>query len=197
MTKSLHLREPGAFPVGDDRSRLQDSAATLLQRLRKEAPHSELVLSAVGPQTFDDVAAGRIGISQLCAEEVLPHWKAEVIFNLDFVCLVGSVPIGETRPLTLKQYLNYRMPMNCRTSSTAIKLCGRPRRKLGLKRRVALRIPFFISAVFAAAQTASNSYRPSTLAKITAPMAAVSRDDRPPARSSFSRLYELAPAAND
>ena len=44
---------------------------TLLQRLRKEAPHSELVLSAVGPQTFDDVAAGRIDL-QLCTEEVPP-----------------------------------------------------------------------------------------------------------------------------
>ena len=34
----------------------------LIEELRKKAPHSELVLSAVGPQTFDDVAAGRIDL---------------------------------------------------------------------------------------------------------------------------------------
>src|SRR5213082_4178733 len=33
---------------------------TLLERLRKNAPDSELVVSAVGPQTYDEVAAGRI-----------------------------------------------------------------------------------------------------------------------------------------
>ena len=48
----------------------------LLRRLRKEAPHSELVLSAVGPHTFDEVAAGRIDLS-LCAEEVPPELENE------------------------------------------------------------------------------------------------------------------------
>jgi DNA-binding transcriptional LysR family regulator len=38
----------------------------LLLRLRKEAAHSELMLSAVGPQTFDDVGAGRIDLN-ICA----------------------------------------------------------------------------------------------------------------------------------
>src|ERR1700749_2290790 len=39
----------------------------LLERLRQNAPDSELVLSAVGPQTHDEVIAGRIDLN-LCAE---------------------------------------------------------------------------------------------------------------------------------
>ena len=50
-------------------------------------------------------------------------------------------------------------------------MVDRPLAQLGLKRRVALRIPFFISAVFAAAQTDLILTVPRTLAKITAPMA--------------------------
>lgn len=43
--------------------------------------------------------------------------------------------------------------------------------ELGVKRRVALRIPFFIPAVFAIAQTDLVLSVPRTLAKIAAPMA--------------------------
>ena len=50
---------------------------SLLERLRKDAPHSELILSAVGPDTFDEVAAGRIDLS-LCAEGVRRRWKTRL-----------------------------------------------------------------------------------------------------------------------
>src|ERR1700749_23502 len=39
----------------------------LLRRLRKEAPRSVLVVSATGPQTYDEVVAGRIDL-HLCPE---------------------------------------------------------------------------------------------------------------------------------
>jgi DNA-binding transcriptional LysR family regulator len=48
----------------------------LLERLRKSAPDSELILSAVGPHTNDEIAAGRIDLS-LCAKRCLPPWKAK------------------------------------------------------------------------------------------------------------------------
>src|SRR5260370_39071414 len=50
----------------------------LLERLRKNAPDSDLVLRAVGPQTYDEVAAGRVDVN-LCAEEGPPARAKGVI----------------------------------------------------------------------------------------------------------------------
>src|SRR6201987_4828991 len=76
----------------------------VLERLRRDAPDSELVLSAVGPQTYDEVAGGRIDIV-LLAEEGPPELENEIVFNLDFVCLVGASQRIKSRRVTLKQYL--------------------------------------------------------------------------------------------
>ena len=164
---------------------------TLLQRLRKEAPHSELVLSAVGPQTFDDVAAGRIDL-KLCAEEVPPALESEVIFNLDFVCLVGSGQLVRTRRFTLKQYLQLPHAMIL-TGDGHQAMVDRPLAQLGLKRRVALRIPFFIPAVFAAAQTDLILTVPRTLAKITAPMAGLRMIEPPREIKAFPYFMSWHP----
>jgi hypothetical protein len=43
----------------------------------------------------------------LCAEEAPPALASEVLFDLDFVCLVGSAPQVRTRRFTLKQYLHF------------------------------------------------------------------------------------------
>jgi DNA-binding transcriptional LysR family regulator len=140
----------------------------LIEELRKEAPHSELVLSAVGPQTFDDVAAGRIDLN-LCAEEVPPALESEAIFNLDFVCLVGARQRIRSRRLTLKQYLRLPHAMIL-TGDGHQAMVDRPLAALGEKRRVALRIPFFIPAVLAIAQTDLVLTVPRTLAKMTKPI---------------------------
>jgi DNA-binding transcriptional LysR family regulator len=52
----------------------------VLERLRRDAPDSELVLSAVGPHTYDEVAAGRIDLI-LCAEEVPPELENEIVLT--------------------------------------------------------------------------------------------------------------------
>jgi len=141
----------------------------LIEELRKEAPHSELVLSAVGPQTFDDVAAGRIDL-HLCAEEGPPALESEAIFNLDFVCLVGARQPVRTRRFTLKQYL--RLPhVMILTGDGHQAMVDRPLAALGERRRAAIRIPFFIPAVFSIAQTDLVLTVPRTLARITAPIA--------------------------
>ena len=141
----------------------------LLARLRKDAPHSELIVSAVGPDTFNEVVAGRIDLN-LCSEEVPPALENEIIFNLDFVCLVGSRQRIANHRLTLKQYLQLPHAMIL-TGDGHQAMVDRPLAALGLKRRVALRIPFFIPAVLAIAQTDLVLTVPRTLAKITAPMA--------------------------
>jgi DNA-binding transcriptional LysR family regulator len=149
----------------------------LLLQLRKEAPHSELMLSAVGPQTFDDVGAGRIDLN-ICAEEVPPALESEILFNLDFVCLVGSGQSARTRRLTLKQYLQLPHAMIL-TGDGHQAMVDRPLAALGLKRRVALGIPFFIPAVFAIAQTDLVLTVPRTLARMTARMAGLQMIEAP------------------
>ena len=107
----------------------------LLERLRRSAPHSELILSAVGPDTFGEVAAGRIDLN-LCAEEVPPTLENEIIFRLDFVCLVGARQRIRSRRLTLKQYLQLPHAMIL-TGDGHQAMVDRPLGALGLKRHVA------------------------------------------------------------
>jgi len=137
----------------------------LLERLRKNAPESDLVLSAVGPHTFDELAAGRIDLD-ICAEEVPPTLENEIIFRLDFVCLVGARQQIRSRRLTLKQYLRLPHAMIL-TGDDHQAMVDRPLAALGLKRHVALRIPFFVPAVLAIAQTDLVLTVPRTLAKMT------------------------------
>lgn len=61
-------------------------------------------------------------------------------------------------------------------------LVDRPLAQLGLKRRVALSLPFFVPAIFAIARSDLIVAVPRKLAKITAAMAGVRVVD-PPARS--------------
>jgi DNA-binding transcriptional LysR family regulator len=141
----------------------------LLARIRRAAPHVRLELSAWRTQAYEDVAAGRLDIA-LSAEAVPPVLESELIFNLDFVCLVGSAQPVRTRRFTLKQYL--RLPHAVvETLDGQQTLVDRPLAQLGAKRRVALTLPFFVPAIFAVAQTDLILTVPRRLAKITAPIA--------------------------
>jgi len=137
----------------------------LLERLRRSAPHSELILSAVGPDTVGEVAAGRIDLN-LCTEEVPPTLENEIIFKLDFVCLAGARQRIRNRRLTLKQYLQLPHAMIL-TGDGHQAMVDRPLGALGLKRHVAFKIPFFIPAVLAIARTDLVLTVPRTLVKMT------------------------------
>ena len=139
----------------------------LLRRLRKAAPCATLELSAWRTQAYDDVAAGRIDIA-LSAEAVPPALESELIFNLDFVCLVGSAQPIRTRRFTLKQYLQLPHAL-VETLDGQQTMVDRPLAQLGVKRHVALRLPFFLPAIFAVAETDLILTVPRRLAKITAP----------------------------
>jgi DNA-binding transcriptional LysR family regulator len=84
--------------------------------------------------------------------------------------IIGSRQRIRSRRLTLKQYLRFPHAMIL-TGDGHQAMVDRPLALLGEKRRVALRIPFFIPAVFAIAQTDLVLTVPRTLARITAPMA--------------------------
>jgi DNA-binding transcriptional LysR family regulator len=72
---------------------------SLLPSVRKVATHIKLEVSASGAETYEDVAAGRIN-TFLCAEEAPPSLESEMLFTLDFVCLVGTALRVRARRLT-------------------------------------------------------------------------------------------------
>jgi DNA-binding transcriptional LysR family regulator len=143
----------------------------LLQRIRKAAPDARLEVSAWRTQGYEDVAAGRIDVA-LSAEAVPATLEYELIFNLDFVCLVGSAQPVRTRCFTLKQYLQLPHAL-VETLDGQQTMVDRPLAQLGVKRRVALSIPFFIPAIFAIARTDLIVTVPRKLAKIPAKIAGV------------------------
>jgi DNA-binding transcriptional LysR family regulator len=122
-------------------------------------------------QSYEEVAAGKIDTA-LSAEEAPPTLESEVLFNLDFVCLVGSAQRVRTRRFTLKQYLQFPHAL-VETLEGQQTWVDRPLAQLGVKRRVALTLPFFVPAIFAIAQTDLIVTVPRKLAQITAAMAGV------------------------
>ena len=156
---------------------------SLLASLRRAATHVNLEVSASGAETYEDVAAGRID-TFLCAEEAPPSLESEMLFTLDFVCLVGAALRGPARRLTFKQYLEFQhVLVEIREGQQA--LVDRALSQLGAKRHVALTLPFFVPAIFAIAQTDLILTVPRRLAKITAVMAGVRVVEAPRELKSF------------
>ena len=144
---------------------------TLVARVRKTAAHVKLEVSGWRTQAYEDVAAGRIDTA-LSAEEAPPALESEVLFNLDFVCLVGSALRLRARRFTLKQYLQLSHAM-VETLDGQQTLVDRPLAQLGAKRQVVLRLPYFVPAIFAIAQTDLVLTIPRKLAKVVRPMTGI------------------------
>jgi DNA-binding transcriptional LysR family regulator len=156
---------------------------SLLASVRKTANHVKLEVSASGGETHADVAAGRID-TFLCAEEAPPSLESEMLFSVDFVCLVGAALPVRARRLTMKQYLEFEhVLVELRKGQQA--LVDRALSQLGAKRRVAFTLPFFVPAIFAIAQTDLILTVPRRLAKITAAMAGVRVVEAPREIKSF------------
>ena len=156
---------------------------TLLERVRKAAPHATLEVSAWRTRAYDDVVAGRIDLA-LSAEAVPPTLESELIFNLDFVCLLGSAQPVRTRRFTLRQYLQLPHAV-VETLDGQQTMVDRPLAQLGVKRRVALRLPFFLPAIFAIAKTDLILTVPRRLAKITGSLAGLRMVEPPRAIKAF------------
>ena len=144
---------------------------SLADRIKRAAVQVKLEVSAWRAQALEDVAAGRIDTA-LSAEVAPPTLETEVLFNLDFVCLVGFALRVRTRRFTLKQYLQFPHAM-VETLDGQQTLVDRPLAQLGAKRRVALSLPFFVPAIFAIAQTDLILTVPRRLARIPAAIAGV------------------------
>jgi DNA-binding transcriptional LysR family regulator len=124
---------------------------SLAAGVRRAPTHVRLEVSAWRTQAHQDVAAGRIDTA-LSAEPAPPVLESEVLFNLDFVCLIGSAQPVRARRFTLKQYLHFSHAL-VETLKGQQTFPDRALAQLGAKRRVVLSLPFFVPAIFAIAHT--------------------------------------------
>ena len=148
----------------------------LTQRIRTAAPDITLEIVAWHDRSFEDVEAGKIdlALSPLAAPSPL---ETERLFKEDFVCLLGADHKLRSRRFTLKQYLEL--------SHVAVGALDRPLTDLGLRRRVALSVPFLVPAVAAVAGSDLVLTLPRKLAKAVAAMANVRSVEPPPEIKSF------------
>ena len=148
----------------------------LTQRIRTAAPDITLEIVAWHDRSFEDVEAGKIdlALSPLAAPSPL---ETERLFKEDFVCLLGADHKLRSRRFTLKQYLEL--------SHVAVGTLDRPLADLGLRRRVALSVPFLVPAVAAVAGSDLVLTLPRKLAKAVAAMVNVRSVEPPPEIKSF------------
>ena len=153
------------------------------QRIRTTAPDMTLEIVAWHDRSFEDVEAGKIdlAVSPLAAPSPL---ETERLFREDFVCLLGADHAVRSRRFTLKQYLGLSHIVVAVLANQQI-LVDRPLADLGLRRRVALSVPFFVPAVAAVAGSDLVVTVPRKLAKAVAAMANVRSVEPPPEIKGF------------
>src|SRR5882757_900182 len=155
----------------------------LMNQIRAIAPNVRVEASAWNYRCYEEVAAGRLDVA-LSAEAAPPFLETEVMPHFDFVCLVGSAQRVRCRRLTLTQYL--QLPhVVIDTWDGQQTLVDRPLAQLGVKRPVALSMPFFVPAVFAIAHTDLILTVPRQLAVITAEVAGVRMIEAPREIAAF------------
>jgi DNA-binding transcriptional LysR family regulator len=156
----------------------------LLRRIRAAAPHARVEVSAWRRQMYEDVVAGGLDTA-LSAEAAPTALESEVLYEDDFVCLVGSAQRVGARRFTLKQYLDlpHALVETWEAQQTPV---DRPLAELGLKRRAVLRTPFFVSTVLAIARTDLTLTLPRRLAKSIGSVAGVRMVEPPHEIKGFS-----------
>ncbi|HYZ85562.1 MAG TPA: LysR family transcriptional regulator [Bryobacteraceae bacterium] len=168
---------------------------SLVAGVRRVAPHVRLDVSMWRTQAYEDVAAGRLDTA-LSAEEPPPALQTEVLFHVDFVCLVGSAQRVPKRRFTLEQYLASPHVL-VETLDGRQTLVDRPLAQLGAKRRAPLSLPFFVPAIFAIAQTDLILTVPRRLAQITAGMTGVRVVEPPREIKAFPYFMAWHPRLTD
>ena len=163
----------------------------LVEQLRARAPNVTLDASAWNDRGYEGAAAGRIDLA-LSAEVPPPALHAEVLYEEDFVCLVGRAQRIRTRRFTLKQYLDlpHAIVETWESRQTPV---DRPLAELGLKRHAVLRIPFFVPTILTIARTDLVLTVPRRLEKISAAIADVRVVEPPREIKGFSYFMAWHP----
>jgi DNA-binding transcriptional LysR family regulator len=175
---------------------LTDHASAVLlpplwQRVRAAAANVTVEVSAWNSRRYEDVAAGRVDLA-LSAEVAPSVLEAEVLYEEDFVCLVGPKQRLGRRRFTLKQYLDLPHAV-VETWEGQQGPVDRPLAELGLKRRAALRVPYFVPTILAIARTDLTLTLPRRLAKITRSIAGLRLVEPPREIKGFSYFMAWHP----
>ena len=135
----------------------------LVRRIASAAPKVRMDVLAWRDARFDDVEAGRLDLV-LDVAGAPATLKSEILFGDVFVCIVAAGHPVSTRRFTLDQYLKYQHVVVDVLSGqqTAV---DRPLAALGLKRRVGLVLPYFLSAALAVARSNMILTTPGRLAR--------------------------------
>lgn len=121
-----------------------------------------------------------------------PVLEAEVLYEEEFVCLVGPAQRIRARRFTLKQYLDlpHAVVETWEGQQTPV---DKPLAELGLKRRAVLRIPFFVPTILTVARTDLVLTLPRKLAKIITAIADVRVVEPPHQIKGFSYFMAWHP----
>ena len=163
----------------------------LARRMRTHAPNMTLEVVAWHDRVYDDIESGRIDVA-LSPIPVPASLQGEVLFEEDFVCVLGSQRKRPASRLTLKQYLDApHAIVNVLAGQQT--LVDRPLAELGLRRRVALIVPFFVPATLAILDTDLILTIPRRLAQSFQTMRELSIVKPPAAIRSFPYLMVWHP----
>ena len=127
------------------------SAALLLPLLTKQlflaAPDVTLEIIAWHDRSYEDLLTAKIdlALSPIAAPAPL---QVEALFAESFVCLVAQSHPFKGRSLTLEKYLRWPH-ISTETEDGRQTLVDRPLAELGFRRKISLRLPFFVAAVLA------------------------------------------------
>ena len=163
----------------------------LARRMRTYAPNMTLEVVGWHDRVYDDIESGRIDVA-LTPIPVPASLQGEVLFEEDFVCVLGSQRKRPASRLTLKQYLDApHAIVNVLAGQQT--LVDRPLAELGLRRRVALIVPFFVPATLAILDTDLILTIPRRLAQSFQTMRELSIVKPPAAIRSFPYLMVWHP----
>ena len=167
----------------------------LIRRIRTEAPDVGLEVSEWQDRAYDAVIAGKLDAA-FSAESPPRGLQSEVIFEVDFVCVVGTAQRVHPRRFTLAQYL--QLPhVAVETWAGQQTPVDRPLAQFGTKRRVVLGVPFFTAAMFAVAKTDLVLTVPRKLAKIIRPIDGVRLVEPPRELKPFPYFMTWHPRLNE
>jgi DNA-binding transcriptional LysR family regulator len=163
----------------------------LVNRIRKAGTNVDVHAFAWNDRIYEEVAAGRVDVA-LSAEIPPSLLESEVLYEEDFVCLVGRARQERKQRFTLKQYLALPHAV-VETWAGQQTRVDRPLADLGLKRRAVLRIPFFVPTILSIVHTDLVLTMPRRLAKILAPIAKVDVVEPPREIQGFTYIMAWHP----
>jgi DNA-binding transcriptional LysR family regulator len=167
----------------------------LIRSIRTEAPDVRLDVVEWEERAYEALTAGSLDAA-LSAEDPPSGLQSEVLFQVDFVCVVGAAQRVRAPRLTLAQYLE--LPhVAVETWAGQQTPVDRPLAQFGAKRRVVLSVSFFSAAIFAVANTDLVVTVPRRLTKIVRPLKGVRLAEPPKEINSFPYFMAWHPRLNE